>query len=299
MSSHESVDLGRRALIGAGGALMLGVALWPLRASAQTKLRIGVIGSGHIGGTIGGLWVKRRPQVLFSSRHPEELKDLVAGLGELAQAGTVEQAIAFGDVLFIAVPYGALPQIGQDYGAALKGKIMLDACNAIARPRRGAIADEVEHDGIGVISQKYLPGTRLVRAFNTLSYIDLRQRSEPSRSEARDPDRRRRCRSGAGRGRAWCATLASIRSWSASLPTRAASSAAGRVTVSGDRRRTQAETVADAMKVAALRRVSPGRCRRRRRSARRRCGRSAISSHFSLGITCCGRCATRWALPAA
>jgi len=68
------------------------------------------------------------------------------------------------------VPYGALPQIGQTYGAALKGKIVLDACNAVAA-RDGTIADEVERDGIGVTSQKYLPGTRLVRAFNTMSYM--------------------------------------------------------------------------------------------------------------------------------
>ncbi|HKM87011.1 MAG TPA: NAD(P)-binding domain-containing protein, partial [Xanthobacteraceae bacterium] len=109
---------------------------------------------------------------LFSSRHPEELKDLVAGLGALAQAGTVDQAIAFGDALLIAVPYGALPQIGRDYAAALKGKITLDTGNAVAG-RDGPIAEEVERDGIGVTSQKYLPGTRLVRAFNTMSYMIL------------------------------------------------------------------------------------------------------------------------------
>ena len=51
----------RRTILGAGGALVLGAALRPLSASAQTKQRIGVIGSGHIGGTIGGLWVKVRP----------------------------------------------------------------------------------------------------------------------------------------------------------------------------------------------------------------------------------------------
>jgi 8-hydroxy-5-deazaflavin:NADPH oxidoreductase len=169
MSRHDTVDSNRRALLGVGGALILGAGLWPLRAVAQTKANIGVIGSGHIGGTIGGLWVKNGHRVLFSSRHPEELKDLVAGLGELAQAGTVEQAIAFGEVIFIAVPYGALPQVGKDYGAALNGKIVLDAGNAVAA-RDGAITDEVERDGIGAISQKYLPGTRLVRAFNTLNY---------------------------------------------------------------------------------------------------------------------------------
>src|SRR5258708_28876410 len=133
-------------------------------------MKIGVIGAGHIGGTIGGLWTKAGHPVLFSSRHPEELQDLVARLGPLAQAGTVDQAIAFGDVVFIAVPYGALPQIGRDYGKSLAGKIVLDADNAVAS-RDGAIAVEVEHNGIGVTSQKYLLGARLVRAFNTLSYM--------------------------------------------------------------------------------------------------------------------------------
>src|SRR5271167_716904 len=106
MPQHDSVDRGRRAFLCAGGALILGPALWSTRAPAQTnnvaKMRIGVIGSGHIGGTIGGLWVKDGHKVLFSSRHPEELKDLVTGLGTLAQAGTVDQAISFGDALLIA-----------------------------------------------------------------------------------------------------------------------------------------------------------------------------------------------------
>ena len=169
-SARDAVNSQRRAVVVAGGALVLAAAFQPLRAAAQAKQRIGVIGSGHIGGTIGGLWVRAGHQVLFSSRHPDDLKDLVSGLGERAQAGTVDQAIAFGDVLFIAVPYAALPQIGRDYGAALKGKIMLDACNAVA-PRDGeAIAGEVEQEGVGVVSQKYLSGVRLVRAFNTLNY---------------------------------------------------------------------------------------------------------------------------------
>src|SRR5215469_5897715 len=164
------VDSSRRKIVFGGVALVFGVAFCPLRATAQAKQRIGVIGSGHIGGTIGGLWVKAGHPVLFSSRHPDELKDLVTGLGELPQAGTVDQAIAFGDVVFIAVPYAALPQIGRDYGAALKGKIMLDACNAVATRDGGALADEVGREGVGVVSQKYLTGARLVRAFNTLSY---------------------------------------------------------------------------------------------------------------------------------
>jgi predicted dinucleotide-binding enzyme len=143
-------------------------------------MKIGIIGAGHIGGTIGELWVKAGQPVFFSSRHPEELKDLVARLGPLAQAGTVDQAVGFGDVVFLAVPYGALPQIGKDYGKLLAGKIVLEADNAVPG-RDGAIADEVEQVGIGITSQKYLPGTRLVRAFNTLNYmIFAREANRPA-----------------------------------------------------------------------------------------------------------------------
>src|SRR5919108_4528819 len=112
----------RRTLFALAGTLGFSTLLKPWGALAQTsgdKLRIGVIGSGHIGGTIGSLWVKAGHPVLFSSRHPDELKDLVGGLGSLARNGSVAEAISFGDVVFFAVPYGALPQLGKDYGDAL------------------------------------------------------------------------------------------------------------------------------------------------------------------------------------
>jgi predicted dinucleotide-binding enzyme len=172
MREQSSTTVDRRALLGAGGLLAVATILQPaqLRAQGSSPTRIGVVGSGNIGGTIGGLWVKKGHPVFFSSRHPEELKDMIAKLGSLAEAGTVEEAVTFGDVLFIAVPYGAIPQIGKDYSAKMKGKVMLDACNAVST-RDGAIADEVEQNGIGVTTQKYFPGVRIVRAFNTMSYM--------------------------------------------------------------------------------------------------------------------------------
>jgi predicted dinucleotide-binding enzyme len=172
MREQSSTTVDRRALLGAGGLLAVATILQPaqLRAQGSSPTRIGVIGSGNIGGTIGGLWVKKGHPVFFSSRHPEELKDMIAKLGSLAKAGTVEEAVTFGDVLFIAVPYGAIPQIGKDYSAKMRGKVMLDACNAVST-RDGAIADEVEQNGIGVTTQKYFPGVRIVRAFNTMSYM--------------------------------------------------------------------------------------------------------------------------------
>jgi 8-hydroxy-5-deazaflavin:NADPH oxidoreductase len=205
MTKHYSADHSRRAMLALGGAMLLGAAQWPATARAQTdskKIPIATIGAGHVGSTIGGLWVRDGHKVFFSSRHPEELKDLVAKLGPLAQAGTVEQALAFGNVVLMTVPYGALPQIGRDYAAQLKGKIVLDTCNATPT-RDGAIADEVEANGIGVTSQKYLPGTRSLQC--RLPAM-MRRRSRWRRDSLETP--------------------ASIRSSSASSPMRSCSSAA-------------------------------------------------------------------------
>ena len=177
MVRDNSVDCSRRVLLGAVSAMILSAAVRPARAqtplTSSSKMPIGVIGSGRIGGTVGSLWVKDGHPVMFSSRHPEQLKDMVESLGVLARAGTVEEAISFGNVIFLAVPYGALPQIGQDYGKALAGKVLLDAGNANASRDGARIADEVERDGIGVVTQRYLPGAHIVRAFNTLNYAIL------------------------------------------------------------------------------------------------------------------------------
>jgi len=182
MSTKNFPHVNRRVLLSTAGVLMLSTVLRPIRLFAQrsSTSRIGIIGAGNIGSTIGGLWIKSGHSVMFSSRHPDELKDMVTKLGSLAQAGSVEQAIAFGEVLFIAVPYGAIPQIGKDYSAAMKGKVMLDACNAVST-RDGAIADEVEQNGIGVTSQKYFPDARILRAFNTMSYTTFaREANRPA-----------------------------------------------------------------------------------------------------------------------
>jgi 8-hydroxy-5-deazaflavin:NADPH oxidoreductase len=137
--------------------------------AASSSMKIGIIGSGNIGGTVGTLWVKAGHQVLFSSRNPENLKQLVDGLGSLARAGTVREALNFGDAILIAVPYGAYPQIGKDYARELAGKIVLDAGNAVLS-RDGEISKEAREIGIGATSTKYLAKARIVRAFNTLNY---------------------------------------------------------------------------------------------------------------------------------
>ncbi|PLP97093.1 NADPH-dependent F420 reductase [Cupriavidus pauculus] len=158
---------GRRRLLIAGGWSML-LAVPAGHAVAQSaqgkaKSKIGVVGSGRLGGAVGSLLVKAGHPVMFASRHPDELKTLTDSLGPLAQAGTVAQAVAFADVILLAVPYGAVPDIGQQN--RWQGKIVLDATNAVAA-RDGAIVDEVKANGIGATTAKYLAGARIVRVFN-------------------------------------------------------------------------------------------------------------------------------------
>jgi 8-hydroxy-5-deazaflavin:NADPH oxidoreductase len=165
--------------MGASVAAVLGAAAVPVaaaeKAAGSTPLKIGIIGAGREGGALGTLLVKAGHPVMFSSRHPEALTGLVAGLGPLASAGTVAQAIDFGDVVMIVVPYTAMQQIARDYGRALvKKAAVIDVSNPIAR-RDGAdlVKSVAEQGGAGLATERMLPRAHIVRAFNAISYLKL------------------------------------------------------------------------------------------------------------------------------
>ncbi|MBE7199708.1 MAG: NAD(P)-binding domain-containing protein [Parafilimonas terrae] len=164
----RSDTLSRRAALALGAALTLS-ALPALAEDATGKIKIGVIGGGNIGGTIGGLWVKDGHEVMFASRHPENLKPLVDELGPKAKAGTPEEAVKFADAVLLAVPYKAYPELSKEIAPLLKGKVVLDAGNATER-RDGDLYAQAQKDGIGVTSAKFFPGAKLVRAFNAANY---------------------------------------------------------------------------------------------------------------------------------
>jgi predicted dinucleotide-binding enzyme len=142
-------------------------------ADPARPLKIGIIGAGRIGGALAELWVKAGHEVLVSSRHPDELRPLAASLGPKARVGTPRDAALFGDVVLVSVPYGALPQLGRDLAKELAGKIVLDTGNPYPE-RDGDMAIEARKKGTGIASREYLPGTRLVRAFNAINHKSLR-----------------------------------------------------------------------------------------------------------------------------
>jgi len=178
MKANDRVKRGRREFLRAAGTAAAGLALGAVpymaraASSANAGLKIGIVGSGRIGSTLGALWLKAGHEVMFSSLDLEHDKALAARLGGKARAGTSKEAAAFGEVLLIAVPYSALPQVGRDLGNLLKGKVVLDACNPIPS-RDGEIATWAREKGAGLASAELLPGARIVRAFNAIGYARL------------------------------------------------------------------------------------------------------------------------------
>lgn len=153
------------------------------QSHAQTdSIRIGIIGTGNIGSALARHWVNAGHEVLVSSRHPEELEPLAEELGPRARAGTPGEAAEFGDVVLVSVPYSAMPQVGAEYASLLAGKVVLDTSNPVAR-RDGAITEFALGLGSGVATAQFLPGARVVRAFNCIPAASLA--NQPNRQPSR------------------------------------------------------------------------------------------------------------------
>ena len=138
--------------------------------------KIGIVGSGRIGGNLGILLAKAGYEIFYSSRHPDTLKDLVKAAGPKARAGNVAEAVSFGDVIVLSVPLMALEELDHKTKAALKGKIVIDTSNPYPE-RDGEIAEEARREpgGMGTFVARLLPGARIVRAFNTVYFEDLKK----------------------------------------------------------------------------------------------------------------------------
>jgi hypothetical protein len=135
-------------------------------------MKIGILGAGNIGAVAARLFAGAGHEVAVSnSRGPESLRELVAELGPKAQALTIADASQFGEVVLLAVPWRspeALP-----HPELLRNKIVIDAMNPY-HPDGGF------YDLAGSTSSEIVlgrvPGSRLVKAFNTIYYVHLADR---------------------------------------------------------------------------------------------------------------------------
>lgn len=183
MANIEGFPVARRELLelALGGVVLGAVTMSAFAAFAQAtggaKVKIATIGAGREGGALGTLFAKQGYPVMFSSRNPDQLKDLVASAGPTAQAGTVAEAVAFADVVVLVVPYAAIEQIGRDFGNALSAKpLVIDVSNPSARRDGDQLVKWVdEQGGAGLATAKLIPGAHLVRAFNAIGSGRLAQ----------------------------------------------------------------------------------------------------------------------------
>ncbi len=137
-------------------------------------MRIGIIGSGSIGGTLTRrLRDLGHEVVVANSRGPASLADLVAETG--ARAGTVEEAVQGADAVVVAVPLGAVPDLSA---APFDGVVVIDACNYY--PQRDGRLAAIDQ---GTTSSRWvadhLRGARVVKAFNTIQAAHLLELGQP------------------------------------------------------------------------------------------------------------------------
>jgi 8-hydroxy-5-deazaflavin:NADPH oxidoreductase len=135
---------------------------------------LGIIGAGMIGSTVGELWIDAGHDVMFASRHPEQLAPLVSKLGPHASSGTAADAARFGEVVMITIPLRALPELAGEVGAMLAGKVVLDTSNAYEK-RDGAAAREASSHsgGSAAWAAALFPRSRWVKAFNSVYFKTL------------------------------------------------------------------------------------------------------------------------------
>lgn len=132
-------------------------------------MRIGIIGAGNIGGTVGRLLADAGYEVLLSSRHPEQLGERARDIG--GQCGPIIQAATWADVVLLAIPFGGTEDLDMAVKDALMKKVVLDAGNPFEE-RDGHAYREVQEAGTGsgTWTQKRLYGVMVVKAFNTINF---------------------------------------------------------------------------------------------------------------------------------
>ncbi|CAN5633456.1 MAG: NAD(P)-binding domain-containing protein [Acidobacteria bacterium] len=141
-------------------------------------MKIGIIGAGNIGANAAKLFVKAGHEIaIANSRGAETLKDLVAELGENAQAVSIEEAAKFSEIVFISIPFGKYQTLPPN---AFDSKIVVDSNNYYP-DRDGSFAelDENKTTSSEMLAE-HLRGARIVKGFNTIWFEHLKTQGDMS-----------------------------------------------------------------------------------------------------------------------
>lgn len=134
-------------------------------------MRIGIIGSGNVGGTLGRRWAERGHEIVFGSRDPSSKKmhSLLAQVNGKAKAGTLSDAAVYGEVLVLATPWSATQHTLSKLGD-LSGKIIFDCTN----PLKPDLSLDIGYSTSGAEQvAAWADGARVVKVFNTTGYGNM------------------------------------------------------------------------------------------------------------------------------
>ena len=187
-------------------------------------MKIGIIGAGFVGKAIARLVVRAGHEVMVSnSRGPKTLASVPSGTG--ARVGTVAEAVAFGEVVLVAIPLEHYRSVPVE---PLAGKTVVDA-NNYCPERDGAVAAlDARQTTTSLMLAEHLPASHVIKAFNAILANDLETDSRPAGSA----DRRALPIAGDDRD-AKATSLVSILSMRAASPTAGASNGRNPPTASG------------------------------------------------------------------
>jgi 8-hydroxy-5-deazaflavin:NADPH oxidoreductase len=130
-------------------------------------MKIGIIGSGNVGGTLGTRWAKAGHEVVFGSRNPQSagMQELVRKAGAKARAASTAEAVKAGEILLLATPWPATRQILESLGD-LGGKVLIDLVNPAKADLSGLAIGTSTSAGEHVAG--WARNARVVKAFNTV-----------------------------------------------------------------------------------------------------------------------------------
>jgi predicted dinucleotide-binding enzyme len=129
-------------------------------------MRIGILGSGLMGGKLGTLFARAGHEVVFSyARSRKKLEGLARDAGRTARAGTPGEAAQGADALLLAVHWSRMDDVLKQAGD-LSGKVIL-TCSLPMNARNTELVVANSSSGAEELA-KMIPKARIVCAFNTV-----------------------------------------------------------------------------------------------------------------------------------